>query len=458
MFQSWRFQLKQAEEALKCGRLDEARQALGDPELMQYLPVQKLAARVSEAMARRASRRISEGDTQGGWHDLQSAEKLTGQTEQLVFVRGVLADRCLAEIDGYLKADDPSGALLRIENLENKGLAGDRLRTLKEVCRRLEKARACAKSGKFADAEAQLASAAALRPDLLEIETRRAETAALTVRSRELLETLHRAQAEAEWSKVLAVACELLEHAPEHAVAREARKRAWAEIGADFDHNAAGHTHHWTPTGRGRGATAVAEPAAQTGSRFLLWVDAVGGYLVCLENEVLLGQASPGNRVDVPILGDVSRRHAKIRRQGEGYVIEPIGPVAIEGREIHSPALLSDGDEVQLGVGVRFRFRKPHALSATARLDFVSRHRTQPSCDAVLLMAESCVLGPQWHNHVVCRDWDDDVVLYRQDDELYCRAMETIEVDGQVCDGRGRVSHSSHVAGEGFSLSLEEVG
>jgi hypothetical protein len=47
--------------------------------------------------------------------------------------------------------------------------------------------------------------------------------------------------------------------------------------------------------------------------------------------------------------------------------------------------------------------------------------------------------------------------LYRQDDELYCRAMDTIEVDGQMCDGRGRLSCSSHVAGEGFSLSLEEV-
>jgi hypothetical protein len=457
MFQSWRFQLKQAEEAFKCGRLDEARQLLSDSELMQYLPAQKLSAKVAEAIAQRAGRRIAEGDTQAGWNDLKAAERLGGQTEQMIQVRGVLVDRSLAEVDNYLRANDPSGALLRIEQLEGKGLAGDRLRTLKEVCRRLERARALWRSGKFADAESQLASAVTLRPDLAEIAARRAEAAELAVRGRELAEALHRAQAEEDWSRTLALACELLEIAPEHAVAREARKRAWAEVGADLHPGAAGHTQHWTPTRRGHGATALAEPEARTGSRLLLWVDAVGGYLVCLENEVVLGQATPGNRVDVPILGDVSRRHAKIRRQGEGYVIEPLGPVSIEGRGIHSPALLSDGDEVQLGASVRFRFRKPHALSATARLDFTSRHRTQPSCDGVLLMAESCVLGPQWHNHVVCRDWDDDVVLYRQDDELYCRAMDTIEVDGQMCDGRGRLSCSSHVAGEGFSLSLEEV-
>jgi tetratricopeptide (TPR) repeat protein len=457
MFQSWRFTLRRAEEAYKCGRLDEARQVLGGADLMQYLPAQKLSAKVAEAMARRASRRISEGDTQAGWEDLQSAEKLAGQTEQLVFVRGVLVDRALAEIDNYLRADDPTGALLRIESLEQKGLASDKLRTLKEVCRRLEKARGYSRVGKFAEAEAQLASAVSLRPELSEIADRRKAAADLAAHSREQIETLHRAQAEGEWSKVLALACELLEVAPEHPLARDARKRAWAEVGAKLNQSGAGHTQHWKPTHRASGGTAVAEPETKTGTRFLLWVDAVGGYLVCLENDVLLGQASPGNPVDVPILGDVARRHARIRRQGEGYLIEPIGSVSIEGRPIHSTALLADGDEVQLGSSVRFRFRKPHALSATARLEFVGRQRVQPSCDAVLLMAESCVLGPNWHNHIVCRDWDDDVVLYRQEDELFCRAMDTIEVDGLVCDGRGRISCNSRVAGESFSLSLEEV-
>ena len=44
-----------------------------------------------------------------------------------------------------------------------------------------------------------------------------------------------------------------------------------------------------------------------------------------------------------------------------------------------------------------------HVLSASARLEMVSRHRTQPHVDGILLMAESCVLGPKWQNHVVCR-------------------------------------------------------
>src|SRR5690606_23749283 len=102
---------------------------------------------------------------------------------------------------------------------------------------------------------------------------------------------------------------------------------------------------------------------------------------------------------------------------------------------------------------VRLKFHQPHALSATARLDLISRHRTQPSADAILLLAESCVLGPRKSNHVVCRDWNNDVILFRKDDKLYCRTMETLEVDGKVLDGRGELTLQSRVSGEEFSFS-----
>ncbi|MBM4002082.1 MAG: FHA domain-containing protein [Planctomycetes bacterium] len=192
-------------------------------------------------------------------------------------------------------------------------------------------------------------------------------------------------------------------------------------------------------------------------SRFRLWIDAVGGYLVCLADQVVLGQAIPGNKVDIPILGDLSRRHAIIRRQGEGYFIEPNHAVSVERQPIQEATLLTDGDEIALGPSVRIRFRKPHVLSATARLEFVSRHSTAPSADGILLMAESCVLGPRWQNHVVCRNWADDVILYRQDEQLYCRAMDSIQIDGEWMEGRGRVGDNSHIAGADFALSLEVI-
>jgi hypothetical protein len=275
-------------------------------------------------------------------------------------------------------------------------------------------------------------------------------------KARTLLEQLHAAMAGSDWTKVLATATELLELAPDNRVARDARKRAWAEVGERIgDSRNLGDTQHWN--GSPRSSTSAGSDGPRS-PRFMLWVDAVGGFLVCLGNEILIGQAHPGASVDVPIQADISRRHLKIRREGEGYVVEPLAPrVAIDGKPLTGPALLSDGDEIVLNDAVRLRFRKPHVLSASARLDVLTGHRTQPFADGVLLMAESCVLGPKWQNHVVCRDWAGDVVLYRQDERIFCRAMESIEIDGQLFDGRGPVRPGSQVLGSDFSMTLEAV-
>jgi hypothetical protein len=298
-----------------------------------------------------------------------------------------------------------------------------------------------------------LTTALTLRSDL-ELEQRREACRGKMEQARRLTERLHRAMSESEWSQAAALADQLLALAPESRLARDARRRAWAEVGATAsDSERFDMTQTWSPSPRSR-AEANNEPS---GPRFLLWVDGVGGYLVCMSDEVIFGQATIGSSLDVPILADISRRHARIRREGEAYVLEPLHATRIDGRPVQSKTLLSDGDEIELGAGVRLRFRQPHALSGSARLDFISRHRTQPYADGVLLMAESCVLGPRWQNHVVCREWTGDVVLYREGDELYCRAMDAIEIDGLLCDGRGRVNGNSHVVGNDFSMSLEEL-
>jgi hypothetical protein len=202
---------------------------------------------------------------------------------------------------------------------------------------------------------------------------------------------------------------------------------------------------------------AMDSPHAHQTERFMLWVDAVGGFLVCLTDEVSLGQPARHATVDIPILADISSRHARIRRDGEGYLIEAIREVRLEGRRVEKMASLADGNKIALGERVRLVFRRPHALSATARLDFDTPHRTDPSADAVLLMADSCILGPHPRSHVVCPDWPHEVVLYRHEEELYCRTSGYWEIDGVRCKGRGRITRNSRVEGEGFSLKLEEI-
>jgi len=190
---------------------------------------------------------------------------------------------------------------------------------------------------------------------------------------------------------------------------------------------------------------------------FMLWVDAVGGFLVCPADEVTLGQPIRCDIVDVPILGDISNRHARIQRDGEGYLIKAIRDVRLDGRPVGRVGRLADGSRIVLGEGVRLVFRRPHALSGTARLEFDSHHRTQPTADAVLLMADACVLGPNRHCHVVCRDWTREVILYRHDEQLYCRTEGKFQIDGVRHENRGPLSRGSRVEGDGFSLNLEEL-
>jgi len=66
--------------------------------------------------------------------------------------------------------------------------------------------------------------------------------------------------------------------------------------------------------------------------RIVAWIDGVGGFLICLGEEVVLGQPSVAG-ADIPVLADLSRRHATIRREGESYVLTPANRVSIDGHE-----------------------------------------------------------------------------------------------------------------------------
>jgi hypothetical protein len=199
-------------------------------------------------------------------------------------------------------------------------------------------------------------------------------------------------------------------------------------------------------------------------SRFVLWIDAVGGFLVCLADEVTLGQPVAGSEVDIPILGDVSRRHATIERDAEGYILRPLRTTYLDGQRVEHPRELKNAATIGLGSasgGVQVAFRRPHALSMSARLDLVSRNRFEPATDGVILMADTCILGPKPGSHVVCPGWSSEVVLFKQGRQLFCRAKGPLEVDGRKVDlasGRpAEIRRNSRLEGGDFAMSLEEL-
>jgi hypothetical protein len=298
----------------------------------------------------------------------------------------------------------------------------------------------------------------------------------------------------------------VLEVVPEHPSARQARTRAWQQIAAINPASATlpsrggrvipvslgsepaapvapapapapapmadqeapirflSEVQNIHPLIRPRRAPVVppARTLAQAGSpgpsgRFLFWVDAVGGFLVCLDDQVVLGRAGTDAVADVPLLGDLSRQHAILIRDGEGYVIRSIKPTFVNGKSV-TTAPLKDGDVIRLGSTVELEFRQPSPVSSTARLQVISRHRLPLSVDGVILMAETCIVGDSKQAHVPAPGLANPVVLYRQGAALWCRAAGGFEVDGRACAARAPLTLQSSVLGEGYSFSLEPLG
>lgn len=505
MFQSWRFKIREADTAYRQGRYDEAIRLLGEQDTSGPLPGRRLADRLVESLADRARQRLLAGDMVEAWKDYGRIVHLTGECDQATALRDELVDSVLADCRRLMVASEYDRCLSKLDDLIRRGSGLEPVIALRETVRRVRSADQLAQRGKFAEAIAQLKASVDGEGDL---GSRLKDYRRRQGQGRELTEQLHRAMIHAKWTEAVAAADKLLDIAPLSSLAREARKQAWAQAGTRIsntvvaeadgtgvlsersgvsersvssessdDRQMADHSSEVVEGdgiplntgssdgqteegGAGEGGSGApggeSSPLAEL-EQFFLWVDGVGGYLVCPADSVTIGQAVPMAGVDVPILGDVSRRHAVIRRSGEGYVLEPIADTKLNDKLVDRPrVLLRDGDRLAMSA-VELVFRQPHALSSTARLDFASRHGTQPSADGVILLADSCVMGPRKENHVVCRDWEHDVVLFRQKERLHCRAVASFEVDGKLVDGHAVLSPDSQVGGDDFCISLEPI-
>jgi hypothetical protein len=462
MFQAWRIKLREVDEALKSGRLDDASRLLLQGDLRTFYPAQQMQTKLAAQLLDRGRTRTHKGETAAGWHDLEQAEKLGADAAAAGLLRRQLVEQGMAEAEEYLAAGSCEACLAAIEKLERRGGAGHETRELKQAAHKYDDAIHHMRRGKFAQAMDALSIASSLRPDLKCIEQAAQQCQEKRQQCSLLQEALHKELAAENWPDVLHTADQMLQRAPDWRIALDARQKAWAHVGMQV--TGAGVVRmREDANGAQRvisaGAFAAeAEPDAVPHSpRFLLWIDGVGGYLVCESDEVLIGQPAAGGQIDVPILGDISRQHARIHRNGEGYLLQPLRKTKVNGRSVEGWHTLADGQLIELGEGVQLRFCRPHALSTTARLEFASHHRTQPAADAVILMSDSFILGTAASSHVVCRNWTRQLVIFRQDGELYCRTSGAFQVDGRPCEGEGRLTRHSQVVGDDFSFSLEEL-
>lgn len=192
--------------------------------------------------------------------------------------------------------------------------------------------------------------------------------------------------------------------------------------------------------------------------RFFLWVDGVGGYLVCLSPRVTFGQATADGPVDVPLFADVSRLHAEVSRDGEGYVVESGKAVLVNGKDV-TRSVLGPGDRVTLGATCQFLFTRPVAVSLTARLELTSGHRLPTAVEGVILMGNELILGPGPEAHVTLPDVAKPVLIYRSKDGLGVRVPgEAFRVDDRPFTDRAPLPLPAAVVADAFSFAVEPVG
>jgi tetratricopeptide (TPR) repeat protein len=434
--------LRQAQEALKNGRLEEALRLVEQPGARNHRRTGGLLVQLARAFAERGERHLKLEKTDQAWDDLLRSEALGTADKSAERLRQALASLGLAEVRALLLAGEPERADAGVVRLRQRGVATAEMGVLEEGIRGWLRARELAGRGEMA--QAILAAERAGR--LLGSNPRFESFHTDLVRHRQalpgLLVRLHEAGEKERWREVLELAEQVLAIAPAHGQARNLRARAWRALSPETVAQAPVESL----------AATMAGPSPP--SRFWLWIDGVGGYLVCLGNRLTFGQAMPGAPVDVPLVADVSRLHASLTRDEEGYVLEAVRPIQVNSSTV-TRSLLQSGDRFTLGQTCQFQFRLPVPGSMTARVDLTSGHRLPMSVDGVLLMAETLVLGPGPQAHILAPDLKQPVVLFRHRDALGVRFPGEFTVNGQASTGRALLPPVANVSGPDIAFAIE---
>jgi hypothetical protein len=440
--------VRQVQAAVAAGRLEEARRLFFRPAVRRHPRYRELQNSLALALIARSRRKLERDKAAAAWQDLLLAEQTEAAVNETARLRNDLSNRELERIHGLLDGGELAQVLDTIDGLRDRSVSVPELGPLEEAAREWLQAQEEVSGGDFGRALGRVEHIRALLPGRFAL----LEELADTLKRRQgtfgpLLAQLREAYDGQRWPEVVALAEQVLALAPAHSEASRLRSRAYREL---------------------QPATDVLEPPAVTaagprevpvdaGQRFLLWVDGVGGYLVCLGERITLGQATADTYVDVPLCADVSRLHAVLTREGGSYLLEGVRPVLVNAEPVDK-AILQSNDRVTLGNSFQFQFRQPVPVSASARLDLVSGHRLPLAVDAVLLMADTLVFGPGTQAHVSMPDVSQPVVLFRQKDGLGVRHAGALRVDGRACHERANLLPGASVAGTDFAFALEPVG
>src|SRR5437763_4027867 len=133
MLGHWRIVLRQAEEAARAGRYDEALALASRPDVADHHHAVQLRGRLAHDLIARAGRRGEADDLAGAVEDLGLAERLGAAPDALAAARMKLADAVAAEVRDDLDAGEPGRVVERVDGLARHKISGPALRRTREA-------------------------------------------------------------------------------------------------------------------------------------------------------------------------------------------------------------------------------------------------------------------------------------------------------------------------------------
>jgi hypothetical protein len=170
-----------------------------------------------------------------------------------------------------------------------------------------------------------------------------------------------------------------------------------------------------------------------------LWIDGVGGYGIWGIASIELGRTVDPH-AGISIQGDLPGRSVRIERSGEEWMVSPIAEVSKNRVKVDSKTLIQHGDRIKLGEQVELLFEQVNPWSTTAMLRILSRHRWADPVDGILLVGQTCLLGPNPGSNIQCLDWNQSIVMFRKENAWMIRPSR-----GPMSTHHGSTKDALHV-------------
>ncbi len=144
--------IRQAREALKQGRLEEAHRLLIQPAIREHRAAGTLLLQLVRAYAERGEHYLKQQDVESAWRDLLQAEQLQTAEKSVDSLRQALVHLGIAEVRTLLQAGDVRRADDAIAHLRERRVHSVELHVLEEAAHDWLRAREWADRGELASA------------------------------------------------------------------------------------------------------------------------------------------------------------------------------------------------------------------------------------------------------------------------------------------------------------------